>query len=518
MFDNEAIDVQKKRCESIRLNGRQQIYSPFVEVTEENIIDFLTPVISAFSQNKREMDYLYWYRRGIQPILWRTKEIRKSINNKVIANLADEITIFKNGYFLTKPAFYVSRSEKKAKTKQVDRLNNYLWASGKHKADNEVVNWFHTVGVGVMYVEANKDASTREESPISVYSLDPRTAFVVYSLRPGNPALAGINIVAVDNEKVEIDVYTKNKIFICEGGYKSKNSTDNKVDGMAVRLINVLENSIGEIPMVEYVMNRNRMSCFESVIPLMDTLNKVMSNATDGIEQFIQSLCVAVNTQFEEGVTAETIRDAGMITLTSTDGQNVDFKILSEQLDQTQTQVTINNLLDRINSIAGVPFSTQSTGGTSDNVGAVYLRNGYEIADTFVRDTEDCFRDSNRAFDKLMLATINSVLTEKKLDITTTDIDIQFSRSELENLLTKSQSALNLMQLGLAPEVILEKTGLSNDPLSDIARSEKYIKQKFEIAEKETEPKVPEENIEKESSNEELPLGDAGKPDGTDEN
>lgn len=476
MFEDSVLDNQKERHGRVILSGRQKIYSPVENISKDNLIDFLLPVLSAFSRNKFEMEYLYWYRRGIQPVLWRTKEVRKEICARTVVNLADEISIFKNGYFLTKPAFYISRSEKKNKAKAVDTLNEYLYMSGKHKADNEVVNWFHTVGVGVIYLEANKEFSQDNNCPLNVYALDPRTSFVVYSLNPGNPPLAGINLVSVGDGEVMINVYTKDWIYTCRGGFKSKSDTTGNLEALGVSVVSEVENAVGEIPMVEYTMNRNRMACFESVIPLLDGLNQIVSNQQDGIEQFIQSLCVATNCQFEEGTTAETIRNAGMITLTSTDGNNVDFKILSEQLDQTQTQTAINNLLDRINSIAGVPFSTQSTGGTSDNVGAVYLRNGYEIADTFVRDTEDCFRDSNKQFDKVMLKILRMVLGESTPALSLNDIDIQFSRSECENLLTKSQSALNLMQLGLSPEVILEKTGLSNDPISDISRSEKYIK------------------------------------------
>ena len=38
-----------------------------------------------------EMDYLYWYRRGDQPVLSRTKTVRPEINNKVVENHASEI-------------------------------------------------------------------------------------------------------------------------------------------------------------------------------------------------------------------------------------------------------------------------------------------------------------------------------------------------------------------------------------------------------------------------------------------
>ena len=103
-------------------------------------------------ENMLEMDYLYWYRRGDQPVLSRTKAVRPEINNKVVENHASEIVAFKNGYFLTQPAFYISRKEDQSVTKKVKRLNEYLYLSGKQQADNLVTDWFHTVGVGIIYV------------------------------------------------------------------------------------------------------------------------------------------------------------------------------------------------------------------------------------------------------------------------------------------------------------------------------------------------------------------------------
>ena len=39
----------------------------------------------------------------------------------------------------------------------------------------------------------------------------------------------------------------------------------------------------------------------------------------------------------------------------------------------------------------------------------------------------------------------------------------------------KTQAALNMKQLGFAPELSFAKSGLSNDPISDVETSQKYI-------------------------------------------
>jgi hypothetical protein len=55
------------------------------------------------------------------------------------------------------------------------------------------------------------------------------------------------------------------------------------------------------------------------------------------------------------------------------------------------------------------------------------------------------------------------------------DFDLVFVRNSMENLLAKTQAALNMKLLGLSPEIAFERSGLSNDPASDVERSQKYI-------------------------------------------
>ena len=87
---------------------------------------------------------------------------------------------------MTAPASYSSRTDDK--TEEVKQFNEYCLSAQKSICDNEVVDWFHTVGLGVMYLEPNDD----DRRPFNVWSLDPRSAFNVYSYAPGNPRVMGV--------------------------------------------------------------------------------------------------------------------------------------------------------------------------------------------------------------------------------------------------------------------------------------------------------------------------------------
>ena len=449
------------------LFGRRDIYAGVDEITEDNVISEVNSALVYHLQNVAEEDYLYWYRRGLQPILKRTKERNTIVLNKVVENHAEEITTFKNGYFLQEPAKY--RSRKDSSASKVDKLNEYIYRAGKHDADNVLADWFHMVGKAALYIESNAD----DDIPVKTYALDPRSAFVVYSLRPGNEPLYAVNMV-IGSGVVNIDVYTKDKVYRLYGTSKSAEATNRpNWQAVATGIRSIEDNPLGNIPIIEYRYNSVNMGAFESVIYLLDAINNVQSNRIDGVEQFIQSIAVAVNCQFEDDVTADKIRKAGMIALRSVGENKADFRILSEELDQQQTQTLVDDLYDQALRICSMPTTTKGGRSTSDTGSAVIFRDGWEQAAASARNTEDLFKKSNRLFDRIF----TDILRKKGiLNIKLVDFELDFVRNETANVQSKAQAMQTMLAAGLHPEIALSKSGISNDPVADVKMSEKYMK------------------------------------------
>lgn len=459
--------IEKKEIVYEPLYGRLDIFSSTEEITIDNVVDEVNLALTYHIMNLRAEEYLYWYRRGLQPILNRTKERNTIVLNKVVENHAEEIVTFKNGYFLQEPAKYISRTS--GAKRKVDKLNEYVYRSGKHLADNILADWFHMVGKAALYIEPNDDPDV----PAKVYALDPRSAFVVYSMRPGKKPIFGVNIV-INGTEALIDVYTETEIFRLRGGaagmkvqgYTTYETTASAVD-------RVEKNMLGHIPIIEYRYNSVNMGAFESVISLLDEINNVQSNRIDGVEQFIQSIAVAVNCQFDEGVTANSIRKAGMIALRSVGENKADFRILSEELDQQQTQTLVDDLYDQALRICSMPTTTKGGRSTSDTGQAVIFRDGWEQAAASARNTEDLFKESNRLFDTIF----TDILRRKGLlDISLVDFDLNFVRNETAGVQSKAQAMQTMLAAGMAPELAFAKSGISNDPVADVKLSEKYLK------------------------------------------
>ena len=448
--------------------GRLDIYSTFDEITEDNVLSELNSALVYHIKNMLQEEFLYWYARGVQPILKRTKDVREDILNIVQVNTAASIVDFKNGYLITQPLTYVSR--RKGVQTKVKKLNEYLYRSGKHEVDNKVADWFHRVGKGVCFVEPGEDP----EVPFRTFALDPRSAFVVYSLRPGNKPVMAVNFVTRDGQAM-FDVFTEQFVFHLSGAMKSKMiSTQKGHDYIvtATSLDSVEPNVLGYIPIIEYRYNSVNSSAFELAIPLLDEISNIYSNACDGVEQFIQTLAVAVNCEFPENTTLTDIRRAGMIVLRSQGENKADFKVLTEQLDQSQTKTLIDGLYDEVLRVCAMP-SRSNGRSTYDTTGAAVLANfGWYQADAAARNTEDLFKESNRQFDRIIV----KILKRKGLlDIDLNDFELNFVRNETANVQSKAQAFQTLMSAGLHPELAAAKSGISNDPVKDMKMSEKWL-------------------------------------------
>ena len=461
----------------LMLCGRRKIFTSEEEFSEDNIVNVVNEILGLHMFNVMQEEYLYWYRRGVQPVLWRSREVRPELVKHIVNNNANQIVTFKNGYFMTAPASYSSRVDDEKITERVKLFNEYCLTAGKALADNEIVDWFHTVGLGVLYIDINREDDARR--PFEVYSIDPRCGFNVYSYRPGNKRVLGVNIVG-DNGRVMFDVWTKDKYYRLSGTLTPKTGTyPAPLEGTAINVDKMEDNRIGEIPIIEYQYDINRMSSFESAIPLCDAINEMQTMLSEGIEEQIQQLCVAVNCNFDEGVTANEIRKAGMIELRSTSENKASFEIIETKLSQAETQTNLDSLYEQLLDKTGLPNISRGDGGSSDNGSAVYLKSGYSIADTNRRNTEDFWRKSDEDFRRVALKIIK--LKDASFDLDPSDFDLNIEPPTMSNLLVKTQSALNMRALGLAPQIWLERSGISNDPLTDIELSKDYIYQFYEM-------------------------------------
>ena len=297
------------------LFGRRVIYTDVAEINAGNIIDVLQKALFVHLQNSADIDYLYRYYRGDQPVLYREKEVRPEICNKVVENRANEIVSFKVGYLMGEPVQYVSRSDDENISAEVSRLNDYVLSEDKPAKDKELADWSHIGGTSYRMVLPDGEADVEEdEAPFEIFTLDPRFAFVVYSTALGNPAMMGVKYVKDENGNLIFSCYTRDHYYEVENTWAIIRS----------------EPQILGIPIIEYPANKARLGAFEIVLPLLDAINTVESNRLDGVEQFVQALMLFHNVDINTEDFRQ-LRDEGAIKYKDIDPQ---FKAEIEYLDK----------------------------------------------------------------------------------------------------------------------------------------------------------------------------------------
>lgn len=443
------------------LFGRHEITTSVDAITRDNVADVLEQAIAVHTRNEAEIDYLYRYMKGEQPILGRTKTIRPEICNKIVENHAAEIAQFTSGYFLGEPVTYVRRGEREQASAEVAALNDYMFFEDKASHDKDLATWMAICGVGYRMVLPDRSADIEsDESPFELDTPDPRTTFVVYSSGFGHRRMMGVRKIYRQNTptdyQVSYAVYTDTMYWEIKDKY----------------IVDERMHTLGDIPIYEYRLNMSMLGSFEPAVPLLDGINTIMSNRVDGVEQFVQSFLKFLNCDVDEEVIKK-LGELGAIVIKSPDGKNADVQIMSQELNQEQTQTLVDYLYDQVLVICGMPTTTKGGSSTSDTGAAVLLRDGWQQVESRARDTELLFKRSEKQFLKLVLRIIRAV---KPFGLSLREVECKFTRRQHDNLLTKTQSLLHMLEAGLDPEVAISTCGLFNDPMDVSAQSKEYLK------------------------------------------
>ena len=451
------IDESKNLQETRELHGRRVIKSSVKEITRENVVDVLLKALNVHSLNSSEIDYLWNYYRGKQPILHRTKDTRPEICNKIVENRANEIVAFKVGYLCGEPIQYVGRNGEESTTNEITLLNELMFAEDKASKDQQIVEWQMICGTAFRLVLPDKSGE-EDEAPFEIYTLDPRETFVVYSNQIGNKPLMAVKYCKDNDTQITTySVYTENRYFLIEDTIIKEDTP----------------HALGMIPIFEYPANNARMGAFEVVLPLLDTINLVASNRMDGIEQLVQAFIKFINCDISKEEYEEFL-ELGAIKVKSIDGQRADVDTVTTELNQSQTQTFKDDCYNAVLTICGMPNRNGGT-STSDTGAAVLLRDGWSLAEARAKDSEHMFKSAEKPMLKLVLRICRD-LTDLKLNLR--DIDMKFTRRNYENIQSKAQ-VLDLMLNNpkVHPLLAYEHSGMFTDPESAYTLSMKYYEE-----------------------------------------
>ena len=449
--------------------GRTVIYTDVTEITSENIGEVLEAAMQIHELNASDIDYLYSYYKGNQPVLQRTKDFNDNILNKVVVNRANQIVSFVTGYFLSSPIQYISLDQD-TPPDGLKKLNRWCELESKDCLDLSVFEWEAIAGTGYKMALPKTERIDDTESPFEAYSLDPRNSFVVYSSRLGRKRMLGCNYVTLEDDSHIYYAYTATDFYVLDDDFNDASDEFTKSG----------PHSLPDIPIYEFPLNSARMGYIELVIALLDAINTVQSNRIDGVEQFVQAILCLENMipEIAPGESQSDAEAAFMKSLKEIGGLFIpkDGKAyyLTQELNQDQTQTLIDDLSDQILEICGIP--DRSDGSTNGDTGsAIVLRNGWSDAETRAKNAESFFRRSERKF---LNALINICNTIGGTNLTNDQVDIRFPRRNYTNDSAKVSNLVTMLSSDqIHPMDAFEHSDMFPDPDAAFARGQWWKEQ-----------------------------------------
>lgn len=430
--------------------GRKIAYTNVEKITADNVVKVVGDCIGVFYYNKSIIRYLWNYYKGDQPVLYRTKKQNEDINNKVCENHAYELVQFKVGQTYGEPVQYISRKDDEKVNKAVDVLNDYMADANKHEKDIKAGEWQSATGTSFKAVQIVDDG----DIPFRLIAPSPMNTFVIYNKSTEEPVLAVQELIDENNNYYKL-CYTDSMTYTIQDG----------------KVIESKLHAFGNIPIVEYPNNHERISDIELVISLLDSINNIQANRADSIQQFVEYWVKFINCDIDEE-TFQKMKDNHALAVKSNNKDNkADVEIMTQELNQTQCQVAKDDLWDNTLSILAIPNKQGNTGG--DTQGAVELRNGWDFSKTRAKLKDPLVKSAEKRLAKVVLNVIR--IKNKDLGITMRDFEVQINHSPQDNMYTKAQTLTVLLQSGIHPLVAIKTVGLWGDSEKTFVLSKPYL-------------------------------------------
>lgn len=430
--------------------GRKIAYTDVETITQDNVVKVVGNCIGVFNWNKHIIKYLWDYYKGDQPIRYRVKKVRDDITNKIVENHAYEIVQFKTGQSYGEPVQYISRKDEEAVNEAVDTLNDYMEDANKQEKDIKSGEWQSATGTSFKAVQKTPG----EEVPFRIVAPSPMNTFVIYNRSTEEPLLAVQELKDADGKYYKLCYSSTHECKIINGAV-----SDWKLHGF------------GGIPIVEYPNNHERISDIELVVDLLDAINNMQSNRMDGVEQLIQAWYKFINCEVDEEQFEKMKMNCALVVKSINKDNKADVDVITQELDQSQSQIAKDDLWDNALSILAIPSKQGNTGG--DTQGAVELRNGWDFSKTRAKLKDPLIVTAEKRLAKVVLNVIR--IYEKDLNLSLRDFTVQINHSPQDNMYTKSQTLLQLLQCGVHPLVAIKTVGLWGDAEKTFLLSKPYL-------------------------------------------
>lgn len=348
-------------------------------------------------------------------------------NNKIVNPYPKYITDMLVGYFVGQPISYTSKEEGGL----LDDLQAIFDYSDEQEENLELAKICSIKGKAYELLYRDEDARIRFNE------FGPDQMFVIYDMTISPSIKFAIRYydVGESNDKITYaEVYDKEVCML----YRGKDSD--------LSLEQITPHTFKDVPVVEYVNNKEEQGDFEQVITLIDAYNKAQSNTLNDMDQFTDAYLILVNMA---GTDSERIDELkrNRVMLLDDDG---DAKWLIKEINDAWVENYKDRVRRDIHKFSYTPDMQDESFG--NNLSGVSIR--YKIlAMEQIRSNKE--RKFKKGLQRRIELICNSLSLEKDIDLFT-NINIKFANTLPQNIYELSQTIKNLSPY-LSSETLLNQ-------------------------------------------------------------
>ena len=362
---------------------------------------------------------LYRYYAGKNDILNRTLPDPLKPNNKIATSYCSLIVDTVVGYFASKPITYLSRSNNE---KYLDALQNIFLINDEEDTNAEIVKDFTIFGkcYELVYIDPQGNIRFKQYSPIEMYVEKDSQDNILFGIRHWKEKQGDTDVMKVEAYDAE--------------GFHYFTSFDN---GEKFVLDRSVPHYFGEVPVTIYKNNDEEIGDFEKQIPLVDAIDKILSDSANELESFANAYLLIKGYQGTQPEDVQAMRQNGVLLL----DQQGDAEWLIKNINNQFQQNFFETIDDLIHIQTATPKLT--TEEFSSNLSGIAI--GFKLfgleAKCSVKE-----RKMEKALRK-RIRLITNILNLKGANYIYTDIQLQFSRNIPQNDMEITQQIVQLANM-----------------------------------------------------------------------
>jgi SPP1 family phage portal protein len=463
------------------------------ELTIEAVEPYIDSVFSQFEENARKIRADYDIYCLDHPIWTKVRAHEDTdINNIVLVPDLKAMVDWKTGYTFGNPIKYAQ--SKTNETDDINYLNKYVRSACQRAVDKEVGKWAYATGLGYYFIEPKSVAFDVEtEAPYLIYHRPSDTCAKIYSSFANNEPLFDMlyttyKVISDGHEKeVQVlDIYFPAQLYTFEKNFGVQGWINKGVKSRGFAK---------PLPLVEKRFNTDGIGIVSMGATLQDAVDRLLSNGLDNVEDIVNEIFVYKNvnlgsTPEEQASKHKKMKKSGALVLSGGSKEMPpDVNTISTKLSLSEVRELFAIVDAKFHSSLGVPMEMSNTNSGGTTKSGSEVANGYDNAyNRALDDINTMIVADTELLNKIMWICKNTA-GNKINNLAPSEIEIKYSLNLTDNILTKTQSYVNLVQVGVPHTIALRLCKLSNDPEAEGKIIEEYAEKKAQKAQQTAEPK-----------------------------